>query len=94
VTPALKAVVCGPSGEEWATAPDETWFLRNDPWPPLGQEVEACFAGRRPQGSYGKFGYFKMTCVWHGDGDDGSSRWLTSTGEQAAFNPDFWRPLQ
>ena len=42
----LPVHVLGPDGEPWATAPDNTWLLRDSQLPEIGVLVEACWSTR------------------------------------------------
>lgn len=82
------AKILGPNGEVWATAPDDSWFHRDEPWPAVGDLVEACWAGRAQQGTAGQFGYGRVRLKWT---DGHMSEWVNERGDDLLFSPDFWR---
>lgn len=84
----MSATVYGPRGEVWATAPDETWNLRNRPWPEPGVMVDGCWSSR--QTTTPKYEVAKVRLVRH---DGCMSVWANERGEVLCFNPDFWRPV-
>lgn len=81
------AKVLGPNGELWASAPDETWRLRDD-WPAPNVLVDACWASRHPEPT--EYGYGVVYLIFKTP--DGMSRWANESGHELVFNPDFWKP--
>lgn len=81
------AKVFGPKGELWATAPDESWSLRGQPWPAVGELVEACWASRFEDPP--TYGFAQIRLKWT---DGKMSKWENDRGEDLVFNPDFWKP--
>ncbi|MFZ6655928.1 hypothetical protein [Undibacterium sp. TJN19] len=81
--------VLSPTGEVWATAPDETWNLRGECWPEPGILVEACWSKRFQDPPKYQFAAVSLKKV----DARGMSEWANEWGQTLCFNPDFWRPL-
>lgn len=86
------AQVVGPNGEVWKVAPDETWFLRGEPWPDVGVLVEVCWAYYKGEGTY-EYGRLRLVKEFW-DGSYNMSEWNNEDGLSMAFNPDFWRHIK
>lgn len=71
-------------------APDATWSLRDQPWPPIGEVVEICLARRARAGDVARPYEFGLASLAE-HGDDGSSEWKLPDGQTLRSNPDFWR---
>lgn len=74
-------------------APDASWFLRDRPWPKVGEMVEVCFARRVRPGEVEPPLVFGLAALSEHDAE-GSSEWKLPDGQTLLFNPDFWRPRQ
>lgn len=81
--------ILGPKGDIWATAPNESWNLRDDPWPDVNVRVEACWSSRFETPARYDYGILRLKRHW----SDGMSEWINEDGYEVAFNPDFWRPI-
>lgn len=84
ITPAVGEFTAKP-------APDETWFLRGDPWPTIGLLVEVCWA-RRDAATKELLPYVYGRAFCKEYASDGMSSWRLESGSDLIFSPDFWRP--
>lgn len=74
-------------------APDGSWFLRDDPWPAVGELVEVCFGRRARAGDIARPLNFGLASLVERD-EDGLSEWRLPNGLTLLLAPDFWRPRQ
>jgi hypothetical protein len=85
--------VLGPGGEVWATAPDESWNLRSEPWPEIALLVEVCWSSRRKTPPSYAYSRGRLIRYEYEGVIERTSTWANERGETLAFNPDFWRPI-
>jgi hypothetical protein len=88
-----RQVISPYDGSVWAEAPDETWMLRDDPFPPIGVLVEIVHASRNKTPTVYKYSLGKVV-EYHTEGTQKMSTWWTRYDQILVFNPDFWRPIK
>jgi hypothetical protein len=90
IKPELTKQVFWPDGDVWATAPDESWNLRGEHWPAVGEWVEACWCSRRKDPAVYQFARIRFVSE-RIDGPYHYSVWVNEYDCELMFAPDFWR---